>query len=117
MFVYDGYAGGVDFTARGFTRIGALLDQTRQAVAACGCELGCPSCVYSPKCGSGNRPIDKTACLFVLDHIMARKRTIAGPQGATKASVVGATGLSATPTAEECPPGKSREPAGTLRGT
>ena len=35
----------------------------------CACEAGCPSCVHSPKCGSGNRPIDKPAAVFILDRL------------------------------------------------
>lgn len=107
VFVYDGYAGGMGLSARAFARIGALLDQTRQAVAACGCELGCPSCVHSPKCGSGNRPIDKQACLFVLDQLAAGGRAAPRPRVEKMAAVLRATtALPAPSTAKE------RSPAG-----
>ncbi|THB75444.1 MAG: DEAD/DEAH box helicase, partial [Desulfobacteraceae bacterium] len=36
----------------------------------CSCDNGCPACVHSPKCGSGNRPIDKASSLRILDLIM-----------------------------------------------
>ena len=104
VFVYDGYTGGMGLTARAFAHIGTLLDQTRQAVAACGCELGCPSCVHSPKCGSGNRPIDKQACLFVLDQLAAGGRAAARPRVETRAAVLPATALSFPSTAEERSP-------------
>jgi DEAD/DEAH box helicase domain-containing protein len=71
VFIYDGYAGGMGLTARAFAAMHALLAQTRQRVTDCPCDLGCPSCVHSPKCGSGNRPIDKQACRFLLDHLLA----------------------------------------------
>jgi DEAD/DEAH box helicase domain-containing protein len=48
-----------------------LLDQTKKMIDVCGCESGCPSCVHSPKCGSGNRPIDKKASLVLLDMILS----------------------------------------------
>ncbi|ADW18325.1 DEAD/DEAH box helicase domain protein [Desulfobulbus propionicus DSM 2032] len=70
VFVYDGHAGGMGLTARAFGAMQRLLQQTRQLVADCPCDLGCPSCVHSPKCGSGNRPIDKQACGFLLEQLM-----------------------------------------------
>lgn len=74
VFVYDGHAGGMGLTAKGYASNGPLLEQTRRAVADCPCQLGCPSCVHSPKCGSGNRPIDKQACLFILEQLGAAER-------------------------------------------
>jgi len=69
VFVYDGYAGGMGLTAKAFAAMARLLEQTRHLVAACPCDFGCPSCVHSPKCGSGNRPIDKQACLYLLEQL------------------------------------------------
>jgi DEAD/DEAH box helicase domain-containing protein len=46
------------------------MRKTLAAVRDCPCETGCPSCVHSPKCGSGNRPIDKQACLAVLAGLL-----------------------------------------------
>lgn len=73
VFVYDGYPGGVGLAKEAFRKIDSLLTQTQQTIASCGCNTGCPSCVHSPKCGSGNRPIDKKACLFLLTEILKEK--------------------------------------------
>ena len=70
IFVYDGHAGGVGLATEAYRRIDELLNQTHKTIQACPCENGCPSCVHSPKCGSGNRPIDKQACLVLLEEIL-----------------------------------------------
>ena len=58
VFIYDGLPGGAGLT--------------RQAVIeACPCEDGCPSCVHSPKCGSGNRPISKAGALRLIRDLLA----------------------------------------------
>ncbi|WP_084456603.1 DEAD/DEAH box helicase [Desulfogranum mediterraneum] len=66
IFVYDGQAGGTGLSREAFADISSLLNKTLRATASCPCQSGCPSCVHSPKCGSGNRPIDKAAALLLL---------------------------------------------------
>ncbi len=78
VFIYDGYPGGVGLAATGFKRIEALLDKARRVVAECRCEEGCPSCIHSPKCGAGNKPLDKAACLSVLEALLGRREWSAG---------------------------------------
>lgn len=75
VFVYDGYPGGIGLCSEAFERIGELLKQTGKTVESCSCETGCPSCVHSPKCGSGNRPIDKDACLKLTRLLLNPENT------------------------------------------
>lgn len=69
VFIYDGVPGGAGLSRQAFRRADGLLAATLKSITACACESGCPSCVHSPKCGSGNRPIDKTAARFILEAI------------------------------------------------
>ncbi len=71
VFVYDGHPGGAGFAERAYGTAAAWLHATREAIASCGCEAGCPSCVQSPKCGNGNNPLSKDAAVKVLDTVLA----------------------------------------------
>ncbi len=74
VFIYDGIAGGLGTGHSIFKRAEALFEQSLATIESCDCDFGCPSCVHSPKCGSGNHPIDKSAAVQIL------KETIAAPQ-------------------------------------
>ncbi|TNH30375.1 DEAD/DEAH box helicase [Micromonospora orduensis] len=71
VFVYDGHPGGAGFAERAYGTASAWLRATRDAIAECGCEAGCPSCVQSPKCGNGNNPLSKLDAVRVLDMVLA----------------------------------------------
>jgi DEAD/DEAH box helicase domain-containing protein len=87
VFVYDAVPGGVGLTRQAYGLAEELLRRTRGVVCSCGCETGCPACVHSPKCGSGNRPIDKNAAAFLLGRLTGEPSQRAGvPDPAPKRS-------------------------------
>nr|WP_255430287.1 DEAD/DEAH box helicase [Streptomonospora sp. PA3] len=71
VFVYDGHEGGAGFAERGYAAARDWLTATRQAIADCECADGCPSCIQSPKCGSGNDPLSKPGALRLIDAVLA----------------------------------------------
>jgi DEAD/DEAH box helicase domain-containing protein len=70
VFIYDGMPGGAGLTRAAFAQAREFFSHVLQVMADCPCELGCPSCVHSPKCGSGNRPIDKEGALALLRALL-----------------------------------------------
>jgi DEAD/DEAH box helicase domain-containing protein len=73
IFVYDGHAGGVGITARGFEAFEGWVADTAKMIAGCACEHGCPSCVQSPKCGNLNDMLDKAGALELLRRMLERR--------------------------------------------
>jgi DEAD/DEAH box helicase domain-containing protein len=73
VFIYDGYPGGVGLSEKGFDVIDELLERTWELVLSCDCADGCPSCIHSPKCGSGNKPLDKAACRLALELLLGKE--------------------------------------------
>ena len=71
IFVYDGHAGGVGITERGFDRFRDWVEDTARLLQRCPCAAGCPSCVQSPKCGNLNEPLDKAGALTLLERMLA----------------------------------------------
>jgi DEAD/DEAH box helicase domain-containing protein len=71
VFIYDAVPDGAGLSRQAFKKTMQLLETTLKAIQDCPCDTGCPSCVHSPKCGSGNRPIDKTAAIFVLESMLS----------------------------------------------
>ena len=64
IFVYDNYPGGIGFSAPLFAMEADLRGRTRELIAACECQHGCPGCV-GPIGNTG--PMAKTVALRILD--------------------------------------------------
>jgi len=45
LYLYDAYPGGMGFSEPLFRASELLLAKTRELIAACECEDGCPSCI------------------------------------------------------------------------
>jgi len=69
IFVYDGYEGGIGLAEKAFGLLPDLLQTSYELVRDCRCEAGCPSCIYSPKCGNDNQPLDKDAAVLILREL------------------------------------------------
>ncbi len=69
IFIYDAYEGGIGICEKAIDVFSKLTDSTRNLLKTCECENGCPSCIYSPKCGNDNKPLHKKATEFILDYM------------------------------------------------
>jgi DEAD/DEAH box helicase domain-containing protein len=69
IFVYDACEGGIGLAEKAYEVLPALLTSAHELVRDCTCEKGCPSCIYSPKCGNDNQPLDKDATILILGEL------------------------------------------------
>jgi DEAD/DEAH box helicase domain-containing protein len=69
LYLYDAHPGGIGFSEPLFRAHALLLAQTRELIAGCECDKGCPSCVGPA--GEGNDRA-KEAALVILDLLLAR---------------------------------------------
>ena len=66
IFIYDGFEGGIGISETLYANIKPLWEKTLELIDNCECQDGCPSCIYSPKCGNENKPLDKKAAKIIL---------------------------------------------------
>jgi DEAD/DEAH box helicase domain-containing protein len=81
IFVYDNYPGGIGFSQPLFEMHEELMARTRQLIAGCECEHGCPTCV-GPVGNTG--PLAKVVALRVLDLLGMDSSSAGGLEGANR---------------------------------
>ena len=67
IFIYDNYPGGIGFSRPLYEMHGLLLERTRDLIAGCPCNSGCPSCV-GPEGHTG--PPAKQVASRILDALL-----------------------------------------------
>jgi len=87
VFLYDGIPGGAGLAAQAFRDLESLLRKTLDHVASCGCDAGCPACIQSPKCGNGNKPLDKAAAVRTLRIVLGDEQLEIRPEAVEPAPV------------------------------
>ena len=70
IFIYDGYEGGIGICEKAVDVFVDLLKSTIDLLNNCQCKSGCPSCIYSPKCGNDNKPLHKNATKYILEYML-----------------------------------------------
>jgi DEAD/DEAH box helicase domain-containing protein len=69
IFIYDAYEGGIGICEKAIEVFKDLTESTEKLIKTCKCDDGCPSCIYSPKCGNDNKPLNKDATNYILSYI------------------------------------------------
>jgi DEAD/DEAH box helicase domain-containing protein len=75
IFIYDGFEGGIGLSEKAVDLFADIVTMTRELVSNCSCDVGCPACIYSPKCGNDNKPLDKEATIVLLEELVAHMAT------------------------------------------
>jgi len=76
IFIYDGYPGGIGISEKLYEEFWSLFEKTQKLINECSCQSGCPSCIFSPKCGNDNQPLDKRCALFIINEIIKLKNDL-----------------------------------------
>ena len=71
IFIYDGFEGGIGISESLNSNVKPLMEKTLKLIETCECKDGCPSCIYSPKCGNQNEPLDKKAAKIILSRLLS----------------------------------------------
>ena len=74
LYLYDAYPGGIGFSEPLYRICDVLLTRTRELIAACPCENGCPSCV-GPAGDKSER--SKEVALAILELLSSRGTRVA----------------------------------------
>jgi DEAD/DEAH box helicase domain-containing protein len=69
IFIYDGCEGGIGLAEKACELMGQILDTACCLIRDCPCEDGCPACIFSPKCGNDNQPLDKGSARILLEEL------------------------------------------------
>jgi DEAD/DEAH box helicase domain-containing protein len=66
LYLFDAYPGGIGFSEPLYRAHEILMRRTRQLIVACGCDVGCPSCVGP---AGDLAPLAKEAALAILERL------------------------------------------------
>lgn len=78
IYIYDGFEGGIGLAERAYDLFADISRIAAEMVETCRCKTGCPACIYSPKCGNDNQPLDKAGTILLLNVLNKKHGEKAG---------------------------------------
>ncbi|MFH0927033.1 MAG: DEAD/DEAH box helicase [Candidatus Micrarchaeota archaeon] len=73
IFYYEGVEGGAGLSEIVMGRYGECMEMAGDRLQKCGCDAGCPKCIYSPQCGNNNFYLDKKKALELVRRAIGKK--------------------------------------------
>jgi DEAD/DEAH box helicase domain-containing protein len=70
VFVFDKAPGGVGLCEKLFDSLTGWLRASLQLLSSCDCQGGCPACLLSARCESGNEALDKDEALAAIRSLV-----------------------------------------------
>jgi DEAD/DEAH box helicase domain-containing protein len=70
IVVYDSTPGGSGLAKLLYRRLGKAHRVAYEILSQCGCEDGCPRCVYDPFCGNNNRTLSRRGGLKLIEAVL-----------------------------------------------
>lgn len=70
IFVFDRAPSGVGLAERLYEDLSRWLAAARTLLSSCPCLAGCPACLLSARCESGNQYLDKRGARELLDRLL-----------------------------------------------
>ncbi|MEZ5163463.1 MAG: DEAD/DEAH box helicase [Fimbriimonadaceae bacterium] len=69
IFILDDAPGGLGLTEMLRKRVPEWVDAAHELISQCSCRDGCPICILSPNCPSGNEPLSKSAAKLLISRM------------------------------------------------
>ncbi len=74
IIIYDGYIGGAGLSQKAYDLVFRVASLAEAIVSECRCTDGCPACIFSPKCGNDNQPLDKAGARVLLGSLCEKMK-------------------------------------------
>jgi DEAD/DEAH box helicase domain-containing protein len=74
IIIYDGYIGGAGLSQKAYDLVFRVASLAEAIVSECRCTDGCPACIFSPKCGNDNQPLDKAGARILLGALCEKMK-------------------------------------------
>jgi DEAD/DEAH box helicase domain-containing protein len=73
VFLFDAVPGGMGISETGYANLEKLWAAALETVSNCVCHDGCPACIQSSQCRSGNERLDKRGAVMLLRKLLAKR--------------------------------------------